>query len=948
MVWDRNDKLAVHYENIYYDENTGHTIDTESETSKDSINIELSVGGRIAGQFVNPDGGSLPSGKYGTVHQLSDTIYGTFMSVNLETGQFTSPVLSPEQHRIVYGDLEGKYLSNNGVLDVEVAPDQTKNVGTFTLLLPSTLKGTITDPAGRGLGGIEVSGKLAGCCTNNPHSPFGTGSTRFNITTSEDGYYEAYNLLTSSIVASDKWEITLKDPSSTYSSQLLSLKSIYGANCGIDTADNIKCWGDTYTNIPEGQFIFIARSCGISTDKSIECWGYSYGSQNDPPEGQFTAITAGGDYRIHYCGIDTDEAVQCWGNNENGQTDAPDGQFTFIAAGSSHACAIRIDGTIECWGNNENGQTDAPDGQFAFIAANDRGDFSCAISTDDTIQCWGNNDYGQTEAPEGQFTSMTVGSGHVCAIRVDDTIECWGRNNSGQAIAPSGQFTSIAIGSSSSNTNYGIDHTCAIRVDGTIECWGRGQATAPSGQFTSISARERASCAIRADGVGVCWPESIEVPIVNNLSIPSGETVTLNHQMASLSDDADYDNEPEVRIAARKLANGRIEFALQSRQADDSWGDRLYPQRRYFPADSTPGRWLTSTALELNNRTVRIAARKLANGRIEFALQPRQADDSWGDRLYPQRRYFPADSTPGRWLTSTALTLQSTPTRPSTSFTSVAVKYEHACGIHSDGTAECWGNNDNGQGNAPEGQFTAITVGTRHSCGIRTGGTIACWGDNDDGKTDAPEGQFTTITAGYNYTCGIRTSGTIACWGDDYYGQTDAPEGQFTTITANVYHTCGIRTGGTIVCWGDDDYGQTDAPEGQFTSINYSCGIRTDDTIECWGGGYLTYTPEGKFTAINSTSWYACGVRTDGSISCWNRSRGEEVYAPEGKFVTITNGSCGIRTDGIIKCWSDYDDKKYAPEGKFTFITYGYRSYCAIRSDGSIECWGDITGRIVP
>ena len=52
----------------------------------------------------------------------------------------------------------------------------------------------------------------------------------------------------------------------------------------------------------------------------------------------------------------------------------------------------------------------------------------------------------------------------------------------------------------------------------------------------------------------------------------------------------------EVRVAARKLDDGRVEVAVQAKQADASWGERQLPERRFVPADAEPGRWLTSSA----------------------------------------------------------------------------------------------------------------------------------------------------------------------------------------------------------------------------------------------------------------------------------------------------------------------------------------------------------------
>ncbi len=108
---------------------------------------------------------------------------------------------------------------------------------------------------------------------------------------------------------------------------------------------------------------------------------------------------------------------------------------------------------------------------------------------------------------------------------------------------------------------------------------------------------------------------------------------------------------------ARKLESGRIEFGLQQRQADDTWGERQLPRVRFFPTTARTGRWLASSALDLPTGEARIVARKLESGRIEFGLQQRDSDDTWGERRLPRVRFFPTTATVGRWLASSPLTL---------------------------------------------------------------------------------------------------------------------------------------------------------------------------------------------------------------------------------------------------------------------------------------------------
>lgn len=56
---------------------------------------------------------------------------------------------------------------------------------------------------------------------------------------------------------------------------------------------------------------------------------------------------------------------------------------------------------------------------------------------------------------------------------------------------------------------------------------------------------------------------------------------------------------------------------------------------------------------------VRIQARQTDGGSAEVALQVRNADQSWGERILPGERFLLADSEPGRWRSSTAITLES-------------------------------------------------------------------------------------------------------------------------------------------------------------------------------------------------------------------------------------------------------------------------------------------------
>ena len=134
------------------------------------------------------------------------------------------------------------------------------------------------------------------------------------------------------------------------------------------------------------------------------------------------------------------------------------------------------------------------------------------------------------------------------------------------------------------------------------------------------------------------------------------------------SDDAESTS-PDVRIVARKLETGKIELALQQYQGDNTWSDELFPRARLFPTTARVGTWLQSTPLEVEvaesdaylvaEVDVRIVARLRSSGSIEFALQQRSDDGSWGSRQLLTNRFFPPDATAGRWLRSSVFTLES-------------------------------------------------------------------------------------------------------------------------------------------------------------------------------------------------------------------------------------------------------------------------------------------------
>ncbi|MBD3756393.1 MAG: hypothetical protein IE937_12380, partial [Gammaproteobacteria bacterium] len=91
-----------------------------------------------------------------------------------------------------------------------------------------------------------------------------------------------------------------------------------------------------------------------------------------------------------------------------------------------------------------------------------------------------------------------------------------------------------------------------------------------------------------------------------------------------------------------------------------------------------------------------------------------------------------------------------------------------------------------GQLTPPAGTFKQVSAGGLHTCGIRTDDTLTCWGQNANNALAAPAGTFSKVSSGRVYhSCAIRTDGTLACWGYNNYGQASPPTGTFIDVTVN-------------------------------------------------------------------------------------------------------------------------------------------------------------------
>lgn len=405
----------------------------------------------------------------------------------------------------------------------------------------------------------------------------------------------------------------------------------------------------------------------------------------------------------------------------------------------------------------------------------------------------------------------------------------------------------------------------------------------------------------------------------------------------------------------------------------------------------------------------------------------------------------------------------SLPTKLNDSWRFVSAGSSHSCGIKQDNSLWCWGHNGswNGWGqlgnndgtgtqqNSPVavsggGQWIYVSAGWSHTCGIRTDNSLLCWGNNANGKTGLNTtsgntlvptainggGTWIKVAVSETHSCGIRTDNTLWCWGNNANGRTGRNTAAGNTlvptqidgsstyidITAGQEHSCGIRTDGSLRCWGNNWVGmlgdntqnqrlvptaisgggtwkQVSASHGQHT-----CAVRTDDTVRCWGFNHEGQGGNGLYEAYNmaqvaladtspyrqisagapSSNGFTCGIRMDGSLRCWGANRhgqlgnGTQSYIntpmptnATGLWRQVATGdagsTCGIRMDSSLWCWGDNAGGQlglgnntariFTPtqvSGGGQWLKVAVKQFvCGIKTDNTLWCWGsNLSGQL--
>ncbi len=172
-----------------------------------------------------------------------------------------------------------------------------------------------------------------------------------------------------------------------------------------------------------------------------------------------------------------------------------------------------------------------------------------------------------------------------------------------------------------------------------------------------------------------------------------------------------------------------------------------------------------------------------------------------------------------------------------------------SCGVRSNGSLWCWGDNSFGQlGNGTttpsdvpvqvgvDTDWSQVDTGTDHACALRTDHELWCWGSNgvgelgDGTKTDSSVpvqvergASWANVVTGRQFSCAIALDKAAWCWGQNDAQQlglgpggggiivpdptrVDAPK-RWSVLSAGWASTCGLRTNATMWCWGWNAHG---------------------------------------------------------------------------------------------------------------------------------------------
>jgi hypothetical protein len=466
--------------------------------------------------------------------------------------------------------------------------------------------------------------------------------------------------------------------------------------------------------------------------------------------------------------------------------------FTQVSISRDRGCALRSSGEVYCWRNGHI-VTNYPRSSAISVG---RG-VLCGIHSDTGfVWCRGSSD---EYNPPGLWATtptqaISAGRYHVCAVQEGST-RCWQIAN-----PPESGLTDVPENSAFVKIEASEEGTCGLRADGSLSCWGSGGTRV--GPYIDF-ATDDSSCAVKSDGELECYG-------CGNVPAPPGpfKAVTTGFH------------------------------ACCGIRGDDTlacWGSaglpppgtftRVSGAESTFCAVATDGTIACWGADEGGVRLPRIGPYMtgVRGGRGYCYIRPSGTLDCFdgtttGGLVYP----------------------------PWGRFTEVAVGYQTACALTTDGAAECFSMTGDLPAVPPVATFSTLvgwggsSSGERF-CGLTVAGEVLCWGGSDVALPDAPVGPFQRISLAASFMCALRMEGTLTCWGS-VPAAVPSVSGPFGRIATGPNNVCGLTTQGEFDC-GNPSWNAGAGP-GPFDDL-------------CLGGADSLSLAQGSLWFARNMSWSA-------------------------------------------------------------------------------------------
>ena len=466
----------------------------------------------------------------------------------------------------------------------------------------------------------------------------------------------------------------------------------------------------------------------------------------------------------------------------------------------------------------------------------------------------------------------------------------------------------------------------------------------------------------RVDGATIAWtasiPSAVEFFGTGNVRAMLTGPVWL---VARATLDGDVIVRDSMRVVATRQPRGIV---IQARSDELTTGDTMTVVAHVVdglgvPYAGQPVRYRSTDTLALEVDSVTGLARVLLDGEVGVRVT---------GAGYERTRTF--DASLPRLATGGVALAQ------------IDLGWRFGCGLDAQGAAYCWGSNfhgqlgrgtwspDTGEAFGPvrtTSRYVDIGAGRGTACGVTTDGGAECWGASLTGwvrdeaqrrlpnRVPLPDSAATvrSVHMGDNLGhCLLDTGGINYCWGNNAYGAIGSHDsvgygvpiprpvpgtpGTFRSLHPGDNHGCGVRFGmGAVYCWGQNRSPQDLAAE------------------ESWLPREALGLPPMRQVALGLLS--TCALDVTGVAWCWGRWNSSpmlpvRIAAPAFTRIEASLGNtCGMTAAGAIHCWSngDYDEgivtrgldaRPFSRRERFVDLAVGPHAVCGLTSDGAVYC----------